>query len=170
MGDIIRGRGNGQLNFHLNPDGDFTMFGDYTIEQGGYNFTLYNIVNKEFNILPDSRITWLGDPYGGVIDILASYEQFVSIGPLLDTAYRSAPEIRRRYPTRVILGIQGPLLSPEINFDVEVENYPNSFTTNGQLVNLQTEMDAIKAAWVANTQQPESIISTPCIRLKQTYL
>ena len=104
-------------------------------------------------MLPDSRITWLGDPYGGVLDIEASYEQLVSIGPLLDTAYRSAPEIRRRYPTRVILGIQGPLLSPEISFDIEVRNYPNSFTTKGQVVNLQTEMDAVKAEWVANMQE-----------------
>jgi hypothetical protein len=152
-GDIIRGRGNGQLNFHFDPLGEFTMFGDYTIEEGGYNFTLYNIVNKEFSILPDSKITWFGDPYGGTLDIDASYALQASVAPLLDTAYRNAPQIRRRYPTQVLLDLQGPLLTPEIKFDVTIEGFPNSFSYQGQVVNLDTELSAVQAAWDANEQE-----------------
>jgi hypothetical protein len=32
----------------IDTKGDFTMFGDYTIKEGFYNFTLLNAVNKEF--------------------------------------------------------------------------------------------------------------------------
>jgi len=153
VGDIIRGRGNGQMNFRLDPNGEFTMYGDFALQEGAYNFTLYNIVNKEFKILPDSKITWLGDPYEGILDISASYEQLASVGPLLDTAHRNAPEIRRRYPTYVILDIQGPLLSPEISFDITIDDYPNSFAHNGEIVNLETELSAVRSEWAINEQE-----------------
>lgn len=153
VGDIIRGRGNGDLSFHFDPNGDFTMYGDYTIEEGGYNFTLYNIVNKEFNILPGSKISWLADPYEGILDIEASYEQYASVGPLLDTLYRNAPQIRRRYPSNVILDLKGPLLSPEIKFSIIIEDYPNTFSYNGQIVNLDTELSAVQATWALNKQE-----------------
>jgi hypothetical protein len=153
VGDIIRGRGNGDLKFQLSPLGEFTMYGDYQFTEGGYNFTLYNIVNKEFTILPDSRITWLGDPYGGDLDINASYEQLASVGPLLDTAYRDALEIKRRYPTQVILDLTGPLLTPEIDFNITIEDYPNSFYSDGQVVNLETELSAVRAEWDINEQE-----------------
>ncbi len=152
-GDIIRGRGNGQLNFNFDAQGEFTMFGDYTIEEGGYNFTLYNIVNKEFTILPDSKLTWFGDPYAGTLDIDASYDLQASVAPLLDTVYRNAPQIRRRYATKVILDLNGPLLSPEINFDITIDEYPNSFSYQGQILNLETELTAVKADWNANDQE-----------------
>lgn len=153
VGDIIRGRGNGDLNFHFDPTGEFTMYGDYTIEEGGYNFTLYNIVNKEFNILSGSKISWFGDPYEGILDIDASYEQYASVGPLLDTLYRNAPQIRRRYPSNVILDLKGPLLSPEIKFSITIDDYPNTFTYNGQIVNLDTELSAVQATWSLNEQE-----------------
>ena len=152
-GDIIRGRGNGHLNLNFDAQGEFTMFGDYTIEEGGYNFTLYNIVNKEFTILPNSTITWLGDPYGGNLDIDASYDLMSSVAPLLDTAYRNAPEIRRRYATQVLLDLKGPLLSPIINFDITLDDYPNSFNYQGTTVNLETEMAAVKSEWEINEQE-----------------
>src|SRR5690606_5803284 len=38
-GDIIRGRGDGQLKLEVNADGEFSMFGDYQFREGGYNFT-----------------------------------------------------------------------------------------------------------------------------------
>jgi hypothetical protein len=129
------------------------MQGDYTIEEVGYNFTLYNIVNKEFNILSGSKISWFGDPYEGILDIEASYEQYASVGPLLDTVYRNAPQIRRRYPSTVILDLKGPLLSPEINFSIAIEDYPNTFSYNGQIVNLDTELSAVQATWALNEQE-----------------
>src|SRR5690606_5935163 len=39
-GDIIRGRGNGDLQLQLDTRGEFNMFGPFEFEEGGYNFTL----------------------------------------------------------------------------------------------------------------------------------
>ena len=45
------------------------MFGPFEFEQGGYNFTLYDIINKDFDIQRGSRISWFGDPYAATLDI-----------------------------------------------------------------------------------------------------
>jgi hypothetical protein len=92
------------------------MFGEYAIQEGGYNFTLYNIINKEFDILPTSKISWYGDPYEGILDIKATYEQSADVSPLFTD--QSETLIRGRYPAIVQLDLQGRLLSPEIDFDI----------------------------------------------------
>ncbi|MEQ9439284.1 MAG: translocation/assembly module TamB domain-containing protein [Cyclobacteriaceae bacterium] len=126
-GDIIRGRGSGQLQMLISSEGEFNMFGDLRFIEGGYNFTLYNIINKEFKIEPGSGIAWLGDPYGGILDIRATYSQVASLAPLVvDANQREDDEVRRKYPTEVVLELTGDLMSPEIDFDINVTNYPQN--------------------------------------------
>ena len=137
-GDIIRGRGTGQINLQIDTQGEFNMFGDYILDQGGYNFTLYNIINKEFNLLPESKISWFGDPYQGILDMNATYSQITSLSPLVDTTYQSIPAIRRGYPVDVDLMIDGPLLTPTIDFDIDIKDYPATITgLNGEPVYLE---------------------------------
>jgi TamB, inner membrane protein subunit of TAM complex len=125
-GDIIRGRGNGHLSLKIDTKGEFSMLGDYEFVSGGYNFTMYNIVNKEFTINPKSKISWAGDPYGGVMDIDASYKLSTSLAPLVDTAYKDMPDVKRIYPTEVRLSLDGPLLTPDIGFKIIIDDYPKS--------------------------------------------
>ena len=124
-GDIIRGRGNGRINMQIDTQGEFNMFGDFDITQGGYNFTLYNIINKEFDIKPGSKISWLGDPYEGILDINATYRQITSLAPLVsDTSFQYTSEGNRGYPVDLGLLINGPLSSPNIDFNIDVTDYP----------------------------------------------
>lgn len=126
-GDIIRGRGEGQLQLLLSSTGEFNMFGDITFTEGGYNFTLYNIINKEFEIQPGSTISWLGDPYGGIVDIEATYRQLASLAPLVaDPTVRDQEEVRRRYDAIVYLNLTGDLMAPDIDFKLDVNNYPEN--------------------------------------------
>lgn len=126
-GDIIRGRGEGQLQLLLSSTGEFNMFGDITFTEGGYNFTLYNIINKEFEIQSGSTISWLGDPYGGIVDIQATYEQLASLAPLVaDPTVRDQEEVRRRYDAIVYLNLTGDLMAPDIDFKLDVNNYPEN--------------------------------------------
>lgn len=154
-GDIIRGRGNGNIELEINTDGDFTMFGDYTIENGGYNFTLYNIINKEFDIKKGSTISWYGDPYGANLNILASYRQLTSLAPLmtkfLDPEDINSPETRKKYPSIVDLKLKGNLLSPTINFDINIEDYP----PNNQLPNSSVTLDEVVTAFKAKLRNNE---------------
>ncbi|MEJ2006268.1 MAG: translocation/assembly module TamB domain-containing protein, partial [Cyclobacteriaceae bacterium] len=143
-GDIIRGRGNGDIKLQIDTKGDFNMFGDYEIQEGGYNFTLYNIINKEFEILPNSRISWYGDPYQGILDIDATYNQLASFLPLLiqqesDEVYSESVELRRKYPVQVLLDIEGPLLSPAVDFDIVSEDLPRNINIAERSVDLEFE-------------------------------
>ncbi len=153
-GDIIRGRGNGKLNLQIDTKGDFNMFGDYEITEGGYNFTLYNIINKEFEVEPNSRISWIGDPYEAILDIKANYRQLASLAPILRVTPKEIqdnPELNRKYPAKVLLGIKGNLMYPQIEFDVDVEDYPKNATYND--VSIETRMTAFKNLLATDEQE-----------------
>jgi hypothetical protein len=147
-GDIIRGRGNGDLRLQLDTKGEFNMFGGITFEQGGYNFTLYSLINKEFQIQKGSRITWLGNPYEGQLNINAAYNQLASLSPIitnLDDETRSSPALRRKYPMQVLLKLEGPMLSPQIDFDIVAKELPQTLNVGSQNVRLAFEFEAFKA-------------------------
>jgi hypothetical protein len=113
-GDIIRGYGNGDIRLQLDTKGEFNMFGLYEFERGNYNFTLYDIINKEFTINRGSRISWYGDPYTGVLNLSASYRQLATLGPILSDqteAVTSSPQIKRKYPVEVLLKLYVPIMS-----------------------------------------------------------
>ncbi|MCK5701233.1 MAG: translocation/assembly module TamB domain-containing protein, partial [Cyclobacteriaceae bacterium] len=153
-GDIIRGRGNGKLNLQIDTKGDFYMFGDYEITEGGYNFTLYNIINKEFEVEPNSKISWIGDPYEAILDIRANYRQLASLTPILrvtEEDIRANPELSRKYPAKVLLDIKGNLMHPEIEFDIDVEDYPKNATYNN--VSIETQMTAFKNKLATDEQE-----------------
>lgn len=148
-GDIIRGRGNGDIKLQLDTKGDFFMFGAVEFTQGAYNFTLYDIINKEFDIQPGSRISWYGNPYEGVMDITASYRQMASLSPILpfqpgDDVFNN-PQIRRKYPTEVVLKLEGQMLSPRINFDLKATELPDNIDANGRPVRLKFEFESFKS-------------------------
>jgi len=130
-GDIIRVQGNGKLNLVIDTRGDFNMYGEYEIKKGAYNFTLVNLINKEFEIQPNSTISWNGDPYGAMMKIDATYEQDVSLLPIItDTTLKNSPELKRRYPVIVNMDLKGNLLSPEINYTIDIKEYPNISTNS----------------------------------------
>jgi hypothetical protein len=145
-GDIIRGRGNGDLQFQLDTKGDFNMFGPFEFTEGWYNFTLYDIINKDFEIKKGSRINWYGDAYQGVLDISASYNQLASFLPILtDQTLINQPQLRRKYPVQVLLDLDGPMLSPQINFDIVAKDLPQTIVVEGHSpVRLDFEFQAFK--------------------------
>ncbi len=129
-GDIIRGRGNGDLKIQLDTKGEFNMFGGIEFTEGWYNFTLYDIINKEFEIQRGSRITWYGDPYTANMNINANYNQMASLSPLTsDPTIANSPELKRKYPVQVKLNLEGPMLSPQFVFDITATDLPKSVSS-----------------------------------------
>lgn len=145
-GDIVRGRGNGKIKLQLDTKGEFNMFGPIEFTEGWYNFTLYDIINKEFQIQPGSSISWFGDPYQGTMRIDASYNQLASIFPILsDQTLSNVPQLKRKYPVQVLLKLDGPMLSPTINFDIVAKDLPKSIPVEGRPpVSLDLEFIAFK--------------------------
>jgi hypothetical protein len=153
-GDIIRGRGNGKIKLQIDTESDFKMFGDFVIREGGYNFTLYNVINKEFSINPNSQIIWTGDPYKAQLNISAIYNQMASISPLLDESLWSYSELKRKYPAKVLLDLKGNLMSPDISFDIDITDYPTviSGSENGPY-SLEMDINAFKTKIKADEQE-----------------
>jgi len=75
IGDVISGRGYGDLRLTINPLGDFNMYGNCTLQRGTYLFTLQNIINKKFEIERGGTISWSGNPYDADINMSAVYTQ-----------------------------------------------------------------------------------------------
>jgi hypothetical protein len=147
-GDIIKGRGKGEIQLQLDTKGEFNMFGPFVFTEGKYNFTLYDIVNKDFEIKPGSRIAWYGDPYKGTLDLDASYNQQASFAPIITSVApedQNAPQLRRKYPVQVLLQVDGPMLKPDIKFDIVALDLPQSIVlSNGVVVRLHFEFQAFK--------------------------
>ncbi len=147
-GDIIRGYGRGDIKLDLDTKGEFSMFGLYEFDRGFYNFTLGGVINKEFSINKGSRISWFGDPYAGVVNINAGYRQLASIGPILsDPTLAQSPQLRRKFPIEVQLKLDGPMLGPQISFDIVAKELPESIVVEGKAAPVRPnfEFNAFKA-------------------------
>lgn len=115
IGDVIKGNGNADLSLEIDTRGQFEMFGAYVIQKGEYLFTLQNVINKRFDIMPGGTINWTGDPYDADIDIEAVYTvhtSLYSLGLDLDTS-------RRRIPVQCKLHLTGKLMQPDIDRSIE---------------------------------------------------
>jgi hypothetical protein len=146
-GDIIRGRGNGELKLQMDTKGEFNMFGPFEFTEGWYNFTLYDIINKEFEIQRGSKISWYGDPYQAILEINASYSQNASLAPIIqinDPSATSSPQLRRNYPVQVLLKIEGLMLAFSVSFDIQAKDLPRNVDVAGTPRNLEIEFQAFK--------------------------
>ena len=128
-GDIIKAYGAGLLAMRVDTKGDFSMTGNYEIQQGEYTFTFENVINKRFKILPNSRITWTGDPYGALMDVTAAYTQYTPLAPLLQNPNGGStsdnnPDRNRRYPVDLILKLNGDLAAPAVSYNLNIKERP----------------------------------------------
>ncbi len=121
VGDIIKVRGDGILNLNIVPRANvFDMYGDYTITEGSYLFTLQNIINKRFIIESGSTIQWVGDPMDARLNINAVYKLKASLQPLLSST--TLDNITRAVPVECIINLSDRLTNPTVTFDIKVPN------------------------------------------------
>ncbi len=121
VGDIIKGRGEGLLNLRINPRYNiFEMYGDYTISEGSYLFTLQNIINKKFIIDAGSTIQWTGDPLDALLNIDAVYKLKASLSPLLEGSVSQSNISSRAVPVECVIHLTDRLTQPTVTFDVVV--------------------------------------------------
>ncbi|MCL6258346.1 translocation/assembly module TamB [Aquiflexum sp. TKW24L] len=149
-GETIQGRGRGVLTMNIDTQGNFSMSGNYEITEAKYNFSLYNILRKEFIVQPGGRISWFGDPYEGVMDLSAYYLESISLQSLQtnQNAAVEDPAMRRRFPLKVLMNLKGQILSPEITFNFDFAEFP----TEG---NIQTYISAFQNR-IANDEQEKN--------------
>ena len=119
-GNTLRARGEGTLNMQINPRSNiFEMYGDYTISDGSFLFSLQNIINRKFLLESGSTIQWTGSPMNALLDIEAVYKLKASLQPLLSgTSDRLTAD--RSVPVECVILLGDRLSDPSITFDVRV--------------------------------------------------
>ena len=148
IGDVIKGKGNGNIKMEITSLGDFEIFGNYTIQEGDYLFTLQNLINKKFVLQKGGQITWNGDPFKANMDLSADYKLRSSLYDILPDD--SLGRYRRRVPVNLGLNMRGELMNPDISFDINLPTaddetkqrlqsilYVNSAEVNKQEMNKQ---------------------------------
>lgn len=137
IGDIIKGRGNGNLKMNIDRLGNFKMFGNLQVESGDYLFTLQNLINKKFIILPGGTIKWNGDPYDALVDLEGVYKLRASLYDLIKDS-----TLTQRVPVEVHLKLKEKLFNPTLDFDVIV---PDVEPTAQALLNRYISTDQEKS-------------------------
>ncbi len=134
-GDIVKGRGEGDLSLIINREGEFKMYGNYTIRRGEYLFTLLNFVNKPFTVADGGTISWNGDPLAAQIRLDATYDEntpvfnFVSDELQLTNDQSLVGEARKATRVLVTMHLNGNLFKPDISFEMEFPNLTNRLKT-----------------------------------------
>lgn len=119
-GDRIKARGEGSLRMEYNStDEDLRMFGTYSLTQGSYNFTLQDIIIKDFTIKPGSSISFHGSPYAAVLDINAVYSVNANLSDLDESFLQDKDLNRTNVPVHALLKVSGDMQQPDISFDLE---------------------------------------------------
>ncbi|MFO7827718.1 MAG: translocation/assembly module TamB domain-containing protein [Bacteroidales bacterium] len=155
IGDVIRARGEGNLKMEIDANNNFNMFGDYTIEEGDYLFTLQNVINKKFEIERGGTILWSGAPYNANIDIEAIYKlrtQLTNLFPEDSTEY-----YRRRIPVECQIYLTENLMNPNILFDINLPSADEEINTRVKsAINTQEKLNRqFLSLLVLNSFMPE---------------
>ena len=118
-GDQIKATGNGSLRMTYNNNGELETYGKYTLDKGVYNFTLQDLILKDFTIRDGSSISFQGDPYAAMLDLEAFYSLNANISDL-DESFGADKELNRTsVPVHALLRAKGIISQPEISFDLE---------------------------------------------------
>lgn len=126
-GDRIKARGTGQLKLHYSTSNDdVKMYGTYELDEGSYNFTLQDIILKDFKIRDDSKISFDGDPMAAKLDIAAVYPVKANLSDLDEAFLEDKSVNNTNVPIDVVFNINGIMTQPDIKYKLEFPSFANS--------------------------------------------
>jgi len=117
-GDRIRGNANGNMQIQYGTRTDLKMYGGLNIVQGNYNFSLQQLIYRDFKIRDGSTVNFQGDPYGATMNIDAIYSLTANIGDLDQHLLQESDRVN--VPVNCVLKLDGMLQNPLISFDLEL--------------------------------------------------
>lgn len=108
--------GNGNVRMNLNKYGNFTLNGDYIVNNGTFILNLENIYGKQLDIKSGSKISFRGDPANATIDIATFYKTRTTLAGLnlADSTYNNV-----RTDVNAVIYLKNTLMNPEMWFSVE---------------------------------------------------
>src|SRR5690606_13362453 len=120
--DALNIQGVAELNATIDASDKITMSGTYTVEKGDYTFSM-GPISRPFLFQKGSTITWNGDPFDARMDITAIYRNRFPTLELVQSQIGGESQnlYKQRIPFDVKLILTGELFSPEINFDIDLD-------------------------------------------------
>ena len=116
----LQGQGNGLINLGIRSgksSSQFTINGDYTLNQGEFRFSALDLVTRDFSIRDGSSIRFNGDVMDSDLNVTGVYTAKASLSTLLSN---SATADAARRDVHCIIGITDKLRNPKIQFDIEI--------------------------------------------------
>ena len=119
--DGIKGKGEGNLKLvYEYPSDNVQLQGAYTLQSGQFDFSLGNIVRRNFTIREGSRITWDSDPMAPMLDITGYYHTTASLRDLFGSESSQIATNRNSVPVNCVLHMTDQLFNPILNFAIEL--------------------------------------------------
>lgn len=135
--DHISVSGSGDLQVSVHDD-DIKLFGTYTVNRGFYRLSLQDVINKNFDVISGSSVSFEGDPMAARLDITARH--LVNHVPLRDLS----PDMTGNAHVNCLLRIGGTLDAPTVSFALELpqgteeeKSVLRSYTSTEEQMNLQ---------------------------------
>jgi len=148
VGEVLKGRGTGDISVDITRTGDFEVFGEYNVVGGEYLFSAYGLVAKPFIIKRGGVLNWNGDPFNASLRVEAAYTGVRAPLNVFLAEYLSASteqtqqEARNRTDVDLDLILNGTLFKPIVSFDIgfpEVNGELKSYTDNKMMTLNSTE-------------------------------
>lgn len=118
-GDNIKAHGAGTLHMTYDSQNEnLGMLGTYTLQDGKYNFTLQDIIIKDFIINTGSSITFNGDPFQAKLNIEAIYPLNANLTDLDESFLQDKDLNYTNVPVQAVLLVSGSIETPEIGYDL----------------------------------------------------
>ncbi|GDX50540.1 hypothetical protein LBMAG26_13990 [Bacteroidota bacterium] len=135
LGDMIKGRGTGDIRILYDENERFFLNGQYTIKSGLYVFSLpgINLLTKKITLTEGGKITWVGDPYDANLALSGKIEKRISPAQLM---VGNGNASGTNYPPTLIvsvLNINGSLMKPQIGFDLQAPELAVSAGSNSDV-------------------------------------
>ena len=124
-GDQLVISGKADLRYELFPNGRTTLSGLYEVSSGSYDLSLYEVVQRKFELVPGSTIAWRGDPLDASLNLRALYRVKTNAVDLMSEQLSGADQstlnrYRQELPFEVYTNIRGELLQPEVSFSLDM--------------------------------------------------
>lgn len=122
----IDASGNGRIKLGTSSKEPLTMLGDYTIKNGRFQLTLFNLISRNFNLKQGGTISWTGNPTDGRINATGAYTVKAPISGLGIQVDSTAAS--NNVNVECLIHLKGALLNPTITFGMNLPNATEDVT------------------------------------------
>ncbi len=172
-GDMIQARGDGAIRFtYDSQNDDIKLMGNYNIQQGSLDFTVGNVIHRQFTIAEGGNILWSGNPMTPQLNVTAKYRVTASLKDLFGSEISQLATTRTNVPVNTCLTMTGNLMQPTLRFGIELPLSDEAIQSQVQSIINTDEMLMRQVVYLlvfGRFFTPESMSNSQYSGLNDTY-